>query len=255
MTELTTADTAYATAYARARESEKPEGERLFSDPYAAIFEAAGAHAREGIERFKALPFFVDLVAIRTRAIDDVVRTALDAGVRQVVLMGAGFDARAWRMPEITRAGARVFEVDFEAQLAKKRALLSVANVTLPGHASHVACDFAAPDFERTLQRGLSSKGFRERAGSVFVWEGVIAYIASEAIDRSLAAMAKLGGPNSRVVFDFAPIALDPPAETRIQNAGFTRFEAEPYARIWKRVWKTPPAAAADVPHIGTAFT
>lgn len=98
---LTVADTAYSIAVVRAEEKE------LFSDPYAHLFAEAGAHAEEGTRRYLALPFFREGIRLRTRFIDDFVRANLG---NEVVILGAGFDARAMRMPELARK--RVVEID-----------------------------------------------------------------------------------------------------------------------------------------------
>src|SRR5689334_13062137 len=105
---LTAADTAFSIARVRMMEGERPAAERLFEDPYAEVFSAAGAHAAEGTKRFLELPFFVDAIRLRTRFIDDVVRDALRAGVDQIVLLGAGFDARGLRLPEIAAHRATI---------------------------------------------------------------------------------------------------------------------------------------------------
>jgi methyltransferase (TIGR00027 family) len=252
---LTAADTAYAIAFVRARERERPAAERLFDDPYAAIFDAAGAHAAEGTRRFLALPFFTDGVRLRTRAIDDFVREGLVAGLDQVVLLGAGFDARALRMPEVAAHGASVYEVDLAPQLEKKRALLAAAGVALPASVKHVACDFGAPEFEDALAARLGDQGFRAGAGALFVWEGVIAYISTDAVAQSLQFMARAGGPGTRLVFDFAPIAFDPdPALERTRRAGFHRFVQIGYDVLWRRYLPGEPHAGAGVLHIGLAF-
>jgi hypothetical protein len=96
---LTAADTAYSMAFMRALEKERPASERLFEDPYAALFSAGGAHASEEASRFLQSPFFVDAVRVRTRFIDDFLREGLASGVCQVVLLGAGFDTRGLRLP------------------------------------------------------------------------------------------------------------------------------------------------------------
>jgi methyltransferase (TIGR00027 family) len=252
---LTSADTAYSIAHVRALEAERPAGARLFDDPYAAIFDAAGGHAAEGTRRFLELPFFADGVRLRTRGIDDFVREGLAAGLEQVVLLGAGFDARGLRMPEIVAHGAIVYEVDFARQLETKRAHLAAAGVPLPGRVKHVACDFAATDFEDALAVGLVAHGFRTGAGALFVWEGVIAYIGTEAIARSLRFMVRAGGPGSRLVFDFAPIAFDPdPASERTRRAGFTRFEQVGCDVLWRRFLSGEPPPSAFVGHLGMAF-
>ena len=111
----------------------------------------------EATARLLAFPLVRDGVRLRTRFIDDFLREGLSAGMTQVVLFGAGFDARALRMPEIAARGARVYEVDLAAQLEQKRALLATAGVALPGHAAHVACDFMAADFAPALTAGLEA--------------------------------------------------------------------------------------------------
>src|SRR4249920_3628137 len=93
----TVADTAFSIALVRAEEGNRPDGEQLFADPYASAFAAAGAHVAEGTQRFLDLPFFRDGVRLRTRFLDDSVRDGLAAGLDQVVLLGAGFDARGLR--------------------------------------------------------------------------------------------------------------------------------------------------------------
>jgi methyltransferase (TIGR00027 family) len=253
---LTVADTAYAIAFIRASESERPGAERLFEDPYAALFDAAGGHAREGTRRFVELPFLVDAVRLRTRFIDDFVREGLAAGIRQVVLLGAGFDARGLRMPEIAAHDATVYEIDVAAQLAQKRALLAAAGIALPPWMAHVACDFNVPDFGEALGADLGQRGFRRDAATLFVWEGVVAYLDAAAVDRSLGFMARSGsGPGTRLVFDFAPMSWDPdPAIERTRRAGFTRFEQLGYGAIWRRYLPGEPHAFAAVPHMGMAF-
>jgi methyltransferase (TIGR00027 family) len=252
---LTALDTAYSIAVVRAREGELPATERLFEDPYAGIFAAAGAHASEGTTRFLELPFFAEGVRLRTRFVDDFVRGGLRSGVIQVVLLGAGFDARGLRMPEMAAHGASVYEVEFDQQLETKRKLLEAARVALPDRIRYVACDFNAPDFEIGLTARLVECGFRLGAGALFVWEGVIAYIGAEAVDRTLRFVVRAGGPGCRLVFDFAPTAFEnDPAATRIERAGFTRFEQVGYDEIWRLHLPGEPHPNASVACMGTAF-
>lgn len=250
---LTAADTAYAVAAVRAREGERSSSERLFDDPYAATFAAAGAHAAEGTKRFLDLPFFVDGIRLRTRALDDFVREGRAAGLEQVVMLGAGFDARALRMPELREVD--VWEVDYAHQLETKRALLASANVTLPPRLRHVACDFNADDFEATLRASLVTQGFRAGAGALFVWEGVVPYLRPDGVQRGLDFMAKTGGPGSRVGFDFAPQSLEPePAEARVRRAGFTTFAFNDYRALWTRYLPSEPHENAGIAGVGVAI-
>jgi methyltransferase (TIGR00027 family) len=232
---LTAADTAYSIALLRGMEGDLPAALRLFEDPYGAIFAAAGEHAREGTERFVALPFARDGIRLRTRFIDDAVRDGLAAGVDQVVLLGAGFDARGLRMPEIPARGARVYEVDLPGQLERKGEILRAASVALPPWIVYVSSDFAS-DFGDTLLASLEARGFRRGAGAIFVWEGVIGYIDADAIDRSLAFMVRAGGKGTRVAVTFVHDDFDGlKLQGRVRKAGFTSFEEHGADAIWRR--------------------
>jgi methyltransferase (TIGR00027 family) len=249
------ADTAFSIAVVRAEETERPESDRLFTDPYAHLFAAAGAHAADATQRYLDLPFFRDGIRLRTRYIDDAVRDGLASGLSQLVLLGAGFDARGLRMAEVKDGGVKVFEVDVPSQLARKLAILDAAGVALPEHVSYVPFDFASADIEAPLTDALVAKGFRNGGGAMFVWEGVIGYVTSEMIDASLAFMAHSGGPKTRVVFTFSDIVFDPvPVLERIRHAGFTRFEEHDFDAIWRRYLPGEPPALASYSKIGVAI-
>jgi methyltransferase (TIGR00027 family) len=250
---LTVSDTAYAIAVIRAEEGALAEAERLFHDPFAAIFAAAGEHARAGTDRFLSLPFFRDAIRLRTRHIDDLVRAALARGTRQVVLMGAGFDARALRLPELAEARAQVFEVDFPALLDTKRALLSTAGVATPALLHPIPCDFTG-DFEPTLTASLGAAGFSATAPAVFIWEGVIPYLTREARDRTLRFMSTLGAPGSQVLFDHSELLFEPSgAAAWAARHGFPRFEATAFDTLWRRHLPGEPAPAASMVRLGIA--
>jgi methyltransferase (TIGR00027 family) len=226
---VTVADTAYSIARVRADERE------LFDDPYARLFQPSG-EALEATERYLSLPFFRDGIRLRTRFIDDFVREGLREGLAHLVILGSGFDTRAQRMPEL--ANATVYEVDYEEQLAKKRALVPA------GHVIDLACDFNAPNFERGLEEQL-------RGPAMFIWEGVIGYIAVDVIDRTLAMMARVGG---RAVFNFGPAIFDPAsASDHVRRAGFAQFEELGFDELWRRYLPGEPHAAAAYARMGVA--
>jgi methyltransferase (TIGR00027 family) len=251
---VTVADTAFSIAAVRAEESSLPEGERLFEDPYAALFAAGGAHAAEATARYLALPLFREGVRVRTRYLDDAVRAGLAAGVRQLVLLGAGFDMRGHRMPELAAADARTWEVDVPAQLERKRALLDVAGVPPSARVAYVPCDFDADACDDALLASLQANGFRVGGGAIFVWEGVIGYIDGDAIDRSLRFMARAGGPGTRVAFTFGDATVAPdPAELRARRAGFRTFEEAPGDDLFRRYLGREPPEHLGVMKLGLA--
>jgi methyltransferase (TIGR00027 family) len=249
------ADTAFSIAVVRADEALRPEQERLFDDPYASMFAAAGAHAAESTQRFLDLPFFRDGVRLRTRFIDDFVRETLATGLTQMVLLGAGFDVRALRMPEIAERRVSVFEVDTPDQLRRKRTVLTSAGVRMPDRLAYVPFDFAAPDFASHLTSTLEANGFRPGQGALFVWEGVIGYIDDAAIDQSLHFMAGAGGAGSRLVFTFAQIGFESDTATdRTRRAGFRSCEELAGDDLWRRYLPGEPHPSAWVIRVATAI-
>lgn len=185
--------TAETMALQRAFETHRPPGRRRFEDPYATAFlrpslrvlaEAARVpglrHLATGLYDAVAGPGPRASGIARTRFIDDVVTAAM-TGDTQCVLLGAGYDTRAHRLPAL--AGRRVFEVDHPATQAKKRSVLGAGPVYVP------------VDFERDdLRTSLVEHGFDPGRPSVFVWEGVTNYLTAEAVDTTLAAVRELGG-------------------------------------------------------------
>lgn len=247
------ADTAFSIAAVRAAEGGRPPHERLFEDPYARHFLAAGAHAAESTQRFLDLPFFQDGIRLRTRWLDDAVRAGLAAGLDQVVILGAGFDARGLRMPEIARHHATVYEVDVPEQLERKRACLAAAGVELPSHVKHVPIDVDAADYDAEIGNALSAAGFRRGAGAMFVWEGVIGYIDEATIDRSLRFMAT-AGPGTRVAFTFGEGTFGglSPAE-RTKRCGFSTCEHFGSDELWRMYLPGEPHPSAWVAKVGLA--
>jgi methyltransferase (TIGR00027 family) len=139
-------------------------------------------------------------IAVRTRFAEDALAAAVERGVRQLVVLGAGLDTYAYRGTLSHRL--RVFEVDHPATQAWKRRRLDEAAIPLP------AClTFAPIDFEReTLAAGLDAAGFDTAQPTFFTWLGVVPYLTAEAAWSTLGFIAVL--PNgAHVVFDYS----DPP--------------------------------------------
>jgi methyltransferase (TIGR00027 family) len=146
-------------------------------------------------------------MALRTRAIDDAIEGAVQSGARQLVLLGAGLDARAWRMNALR--ACTVFEVDHPSTQAYKRARTG----DLSPSARRVT--FVDVDFERQdLGTRLREAGHDRMAPSVFVWEGVTMYLTLEAIEATLAAVSRAAAPGSTLAVTYhsglhiAPLAF-----------------------------------------------
>lgn len=155
-------------------------------------------------------------ISLRTRHIDDCVKSAIDRGARQVVMLGAGLDTRAAR---IARDGVRFFEVDRPASQAAKRAGLA----SLPGYpidaATYVECDFN----EHCFVERLTEAGFDWAVPTCFVLEGVLYYLPEAAVRKTLTKIAARCAPESCVVFDHFEVDL--PAKGN--EASDVRFDVE----------------------------
>ncbi|MCX6030040.1 MAG: SAM-dependent methyltransferase [Chloroflexi bacterium] len=138
--------TAASIAIVRALESEKPAGERVCYDPYARRFVSAGLYTM--VKFFAALgyadwkgPGVWEFLAVRERYIDDFLETCLSEGLEQLVILGAGYDARAYRFEELKRE-VKVFEVDHPATQAAKLRKLAAIFGARPAHVTYVPIDF-----------------------------------------------------------------------------------------------------------------
>jgi methyltransferase (TIGR00027 family) len=138
----------------------------------------------------------LDIVPLRTRVIDDAWHHAHAAGTRQLVLLGAGFDGRAFCLDDI--GDTTVFEVDHPATQAAKR---ERARALVPRAENHV---YVPVDFERDrLVDAIAAAGQSISAPTFFVWEGVTAYLTAPAQEATLRAIYERSAPGSRLVMTY----------------------------------------------------
>lgn len=138
----------------------------------------------------------LDIVAARVREIDQELERALSEGARQVVILGAGFDTRAFRMRAL--ASADVFEVDHPATQGFKARRAA----TVPGLAKSLR--FVTLDFEReALGPALAAAGFDSTKPSVWIWEGVVMYLSDSALAETLRSIATLSASGSRLLLQY----------------------------------------------------
>ena len=248
-------DTARAIARCRAAEGERPPGERLFEDPFARLFAGQGeAGAEDVVAAFARVPFFTEQVRLRTRYLDDLVRTEIARGARDVVILGAGFDTRALRLAEIARHDVRVHEIDFPEQLARKRATFADAGVALPTHVRLHGCDLSRPDALATLTGPLADSGCRAGAGAVFLLEGVISYIEDDAVERTFRFVADAGGAGSRIGFNYTAARFHRrPLASLLEAAGLQAVEDVDLAAVHRRYLRGEPPPGGELFRIATA--
>lgn len=207
--------TAEATAFQRATEHILPPRLRIVDDPWAEHFlrpglrAALAAYARSRVaKRADEELGLTHFVVTRHRYIDDRMLAALAAGAEQVVVLGAGYDARAFRFADAL--GARpVFEVDHPATQARKERVLQRIARRHPPPAVDVRR--IPVDFERaSVAKGLLSAGFDRSLPTFFVWEGVSMYLTRDAVKKTLDTIAGLAPAGCEIAFD-AWFLLDDP--------------------------------------------
>ncbi|MCZ0730726.1 class I SAM-dependent methyltransferase [Mycolicibacterium iranicum] len=200
--------TAQVCAAQRAAETLQPSEIRRLDDPYARHFvvhpvlRAAQFHplaARAFISMIdRQSPNLHTFIVLRVRYVEDVYRAALDDGIDQIVLLGAGFDTTSlrWAASSVT-----VFEVDAPSTLSDKRTLL---DAHLPSPADNARTVWVPCDFEHDqLQQRLLDCGFDPARPCVVAWIGVTMFLTREAIAATLADLAALCAPHSRLVLDY----------------------------------------------------
>ncbi|MEU0878066.1 SAM-dependent methyltransferase [Lentzea sp. NPDC005914] len=238
--------TALVTAYARAYH-QIADRAQIFTDPLAArlLGYAAEELPRLGTAATDRLGGAVTerprrlFFASRARFAEDAVTAAVAAGVRQVVILGAGLDTFAYRNPH---RDLRVFEVDHPATQAWKRERLATTGIDSPETLTFVPVDFET----QTLATELESAGFSRTDAAVFVWLGVIYYLTPDAAHDTLAYIAGQAQP-VEVVFDYLRSATTD-AERAYQQARADRLAAvgEPLFSYF-----TPDGIAAQLRALG----
>lgn len=198
--------TASNVAAYRALESVRAPGDRLFDDPYAIRFLRPLHRLLIGAARVPAVRGLVERYAdglvpgartsalARTRLIDRWLEDEVAAGARQLVILGAGFDCRALRLPAL--AAVDVFEVDRPAMISFKSEKL--ADVPRP-RLRRVAVDFRTDD----LARCLDAAGYAHGVRTTFVWEGVTNYLDDGAVGAVFDFVARTAAPCSTIAFTY----------------------------------------------------
>jgi methyltransferase (TIGR00027 family) len=161
---------------------------------------------------------------LRTRLIDERLKHAVRAGAKQIVILGAGFDSRAYRLKQLL-TNTRVFEIDYgPTQEYKKRRVLEVLG-GVPSNLVYAPIDFT----KEKLGDVLRAAGYRPAEKTFFIWEGVSMYLPEEAVRATLLFVSTHSVPGSSIVFDFLSKSfVDSLAQAREESA---RSDAQTVSR------------------------
>jgi methyltransferase (TIGR00027 family) len=201
--------TAEIMAAHRATEMLRPPKERVCQDPFAIHFlsqemvallkdrQQLTALAKESAQKF---PGINGAVVARVRFIDEIVLKYLEEGLIQIIILGAGYDSRAYRIEEI-KGNITVFEVDNpDTQQIKIQKIVEILGEK-PEHVKYVQIDFIRDD----LKTCLLKNGYDPAKRTLFIMEGLTFYLPAETLDSILAFIATYSGLQSAVVFDYLP--------------------------------------------------
>ncbi len=173
----------------------------------------------------------------RSRHAEDALQLAVDAGVRQYLLLGAGLDTFAYRNP---RDQLRVFEVDHPATQQWKRSLVASARLTHPAALTYVPVDFE----EQSLADQLLSTGFSFQTPTFVSWLGVVPYLTLAAFRSTIQCLATLP-LRSGLALDYGQPRSVLPPEEQLQHdslAARVRQAGEPF-----QLFFTPAEIAAEL--------
>jgi methyltransferase (TIGR00027 family) len=146
-------------------------------------------------------------VAVRSRFAEDQLAHVRALGVQQYVILGAGLDTSAYRVPTSAQP-LHIWEVDHPATQAWKRERLREAGITSSDRVTYVPIDFE----HQTLPEELAAAGFDPAAGALFSWLGVVPYLTAPVVLSTLAYVATATKAGGGIIFDYslAPEVLTP---------------------------------------------
>ena len=153
-----------------------------------------GAALRAAIDR--RWPGVRTSVVARTRLIDDTLGDLPDEQLGQVVILGAGFDSRPYRLGRLQ--GGSIFEVDHPATQEVKRHALLRALGSLPTNVTFVPSDFNSHD----LGPAMAAAGYSKATPTMLLWEGVTNYLDEGAVDATVCWCAD-AAPGSLLLFTY----------------------------------------------------
>lgn len=191
----------------RANETHRPANERVFEDPYAerffpddirAMFLDPARVKGELAKYEQVMPGVNGAIVARIRFIDECLAGCIAQKAKQLVIIGAGYDTRAYRIDGV-KAHLKVFEVDHPATQAVKTHTIQGIFGQLPDHVAYVPVIFGRDRIDRKLMEN----GCRPELKTLFIIEGLLMYIPPSAVDALLAFIAHGSGPGSSFVADY----------------------------------------------------
>jgi methyltransferase (TIGR00027 family) len=210
----------------------------ILDDPFA--MKILGEDEKDVLQFAKAHPLASIgrlITTARSRIAEDALARAVESGIRQVVILGAGLDTFALRSPHAALQ-IRIYEVDHPATQEWKRQRLTEAQIALPPWLIFVPVDFERDD----VGEKLVAASFQQNSPAFFTWLGVVPYLTHDAIGRTLDYMSSI--ENSEVVFDY----MEPPEAFSEELRQLEKERTEQLKKMNERsVSRFEPAGMAEI--------
>jgi methyltransferase (TIGR00027 family) len=211
--------TALATALMRAAHTrldphpliDDPWGDRLVPESVKRAMAPSDAMLDESLMRSQS---YANVIT-RTRYTEDALQAAVARGIRQYVLIGAGFDSFSLRRPEFA-ANLQIFEIDFPATQRLKIERIDACGIALPDSVHFIAADLSQESVAAALERSP----FDAQQLTFFSWLGVTMYLTREANLATLSSIASCSPAGSELVFTYLAAGV-----FQAQSAAFRELE------------------------------
>jgi methyltransferase (TIGR00027 family) len=150
------------------------------------------------------MPGLFEYMIARTKYFDNVFTDALNKNVPQIVLLGAGYDTRAYRFAKLNNA-TKIFELDIVTTQNRKKKCLKKAQMDVPELVTLIPIDFNKESIKNVLEKA----GYENNKKTLFIWEGVCYYLEPESIDATLEFVSASSQNESVLAFDYAVLIAE----------------------------------------------
>jgi methyltransferase (TIGR00027 family) len=159
-------------------------------------FKKMRANAKKKLSKF--FPGGHEYMIARTAWFDSLFVDALNKNIPQIVLLGAGYDSRAYRFAKLNSA-TKIIELDIAPTQNRKKKCLKKAQIDIPKHVTLVPINFN----KESLKNILEKAGYDNHEKTLFLWEGVSYYLDSESVDSTLEIVNHNSHNESVIAFDY----------------------------------------------------
>lgn len=170
----------------------------------------------------KLTPGIYEYTLARTAFFDNVFIDALNQNIPQIVLLGAGYDTRAYRFAKLNNT-TKIIDLDIATTQNRKKKCLKKAQIDIPKHVTLVPINFN----KESLKNVLEKAGHDNNEKTLFIWEGVSYYLEPESVDATLEFVNNSSHNESVIAFDYA-ISI---SEENINNY----YGVKEFAQTWRK--------------------